>query len=127
MNKEIAKQWAAELRSGNYTQGSSFLTRGSLDCCLGVLCKMAVKAGVIPEPIEVEEEQCKVLEYDCTSTADLPRAVMRWAGITHSEGMLPEDYVAPGGSYGQHLSNLNDKGVRFDVIATVIEDNAETL
>lgn len=56
MNPEIKSQWLTALRSGDYVKGMSVLHRSTTDaegnvidrfCCLGVLCDLAVKAGVI--------------------------------------------------------------------------------
>lgn len=46
MKKEIAEKWIAELRSGKYAQGKTYLESGGKFCCLGILCKMGVDAGV---------------------------------------------------------------------------------
>ena len=52
MKQEIKQQWITALRSGNYPQGRGYLRRIDDDgkegyCCLGVLCELAVNAGVI--------------------------------------------------------------------------------
>lgn len=41
MDKELKDKWVAALRSGEYKQGRSYLKRGDLYCCLGVLCEVA--------------------------------------------------------------------------------------
>ena len=50
MNKEVKKKWVDALRSGEYAQGRSSLRDHDEYCCLGVLCELAVKEGVIPAP-----------------------------------------------------------------------------
>jgi hypothetical protein len=48
---EVKAEWLKELRSGNYAQGSGYLRLSNGEfCCLGILCEIAVKQGVIPEP-----------------------------------------------------------------------------
>lgn len=48
MKKEIADKWIAALESGEYKQGQNVLrSDDGFYCCLGVLCELAVKEGVI--------------------------------------------------------------------------------
>lgn len=58
MNKEVKEKWVAALRSGDYKQGFNRLktVMNDLDgkdvssyCCLGVLCDLASKEGIIKE------------------------------------------------------------------------------
>ena len=92
MNKEIQTLWTAALRSGDYTQGAGVLKTTNGDyCCLGVLCDLAVQAGVIPPVEEIAESSGRVLGYKYgTETAVLPDAVQEWAGID-SEGIYELD------------------------------------
>jgi hypothetical protein len=52
MNPEVRALWSEALRSGRFVQGSSALATidGASEtvrhCCLGVLCELAVEAGV---------------------------------------------------------------------------------
>src|SRR5690348_17476896 len=96
MDPQIKAEWVAALRSGEYRQGSGTL-RSDQDefCCLGVLCDLAVKAGV--PGITVEERHSQVsntllgyayggpeipdVKGSTTSYAYLPAAVMAWAGL----------------------------------------------
>ena len=78
-------------------------------CCLGVLCDLAVKHGVIPEPSRsdgyfvYEGEACQ-----------LPKAVCNWAGLNSIAGSFRE---GPGS-----LVTLNDSGnYSFQQIATIID------
>ena len=52
MNRDIKQQWITDLTSGQYRQGTGYLTQEYdggevVDCCLGVLCRQAVRAGVV--------------------------------------------------------------------------------
>lgn len=114
MKATVKRQWLKALRSGEYQQGQGQLRsdEGDRYCCLGVLCDLAVKAGVVgcrhdprlgymygPYPLGA-------------SSAFLPQEVVKWAGLdTHS----PE---IPGHST---LSTLNDDGHSFLEIAALIE------
>lgn len=47
---EVRKAWAERLRNpGDIVQGSGRLAAGNERCCLGVLCDLAVEAGVVPD------------------------------------------------------------------------------
>lgn len=118
MNKEIKAQWLTALRSGEYKQGSGFLRivgqNGTENrfCCLGVLCDLAVKAGVTE--VLTERYETRYGKDGDTNTAVLPGHVREWAGLdTHA------------GSYGAEksysLTGDNDGGMTFSEIADVIE------
>ncbi|HEY4832468.1 MAG TPA: hypothetical protein VIH61_07925, partial [Waddliaceae bacterium] len=48
MNKKIKKQWLKELRSGEWVQGrGKLMDNQDRACCLGVLCDIAVREGII--------------------------------------------------------------------------------
>lgn len=85
MNAEIREAWATALESGEFKQGKGTLTRvdyddSEKDCCLGVLCKLAVKAGIITRQVGIAGRV--LYDYDEDSSV-LPAAVMDWAGLTH--------------------------------------------
>lgn len=116
MKTEVKAQWLTALRSGDYAQGSQRLRR--LDdtfCCLGVLCDLAVKAGVIPEP-ERERGDRGSYEYGASGNAAfLPSEVARWADIDRW-GQKHD-----GEDTSHDLVQLNDNGATFAEIADVIE------
>jgi len=142
MNKEIAKIWTAALRSGEYGQATGVLVEiNPADgekvgyCCLGVLCDLAVKAGV---PISVDgptlceaddpddEEYWNGVEYD-SSDALLPDSVMKWAGLRSDDGKL---FGSGDGFYGNENDTLaarNDGGASFAEIAELIDTNVDAL
>lgn len=124
MNVDIARRWVAALRSGEYRQGRTQLTRltfnGDLDCCLGVLCKIAVADGVI-DPKQVEALEGEVAYAG--QAAVLPWVVMDWAGLRNARGDVRPLRSVRGFFAGNiyDLSSLNDHGKDFDYIADVIE------
>lgn len=117
--KKIRQKWVAALRSGQYKQGTSNLVvrgkKADQFCCLGVLCDMAVRAGVIPEP-ELPEER---YAYSYEGKTGLPpRKVLKWVGLATDEGRslgLPS------------LASLNDEGKKFSTIAKIIESEPKGL
>jgi len=124
MNPTIKARWITALRSGKYTQGRGALTtltkdekRKRRDCCLGVLCDLAVRAGVIPAP--VPELLSKKLRYGNRSGI-LPSSVVQWAGLD-SDNPDVRARVGKDTTYFR-LSDLNDAYRRtFAQIARYIE------
>ena len=112
MNKRIKKLWVAALRSGEYTQGRGRLrNRADEFCCLGVLCNIHAQ-----EHPEIAAAQRTSLEY-MGSYAQLPKAVVRWAGLETSPGTC----VRIAGNLN-FLAVYNDRGVSFSQIADAIEE-----
>lgn len=106
----VAKKWVATLRSGKIKQTNGQLGRetGSR-CCLGVLCDLAVKAGVITD--------FELLH------GSLPTKVRQWAGLRTLDG----HYTNKCGSL-TCLANDNDKSKKsFRQIADIIESQSEGL
>lgn len=88
MDKKIAKEWCKALRSKKYKQGGGTLhdPEDNTYCCLGVLCELAKKKGVIED-------------YDGVC---LPTVVRKWAGINSDYG----NFYVNGESVT--LADLND-------------------
>lgn len=116
MKQEIKEQWTGALRSGDYNQGTGHLREGDGYCCLGVLCDLAVKAGVIPEP-SVSDSGVYTYCDAQRSRYYLPHAVRLWAELDSDN---PTVRVQGGNMY---LAELNDDGVPFDEIADHIDAN----
>lgn len=134
MNREVCETWAEALVSGDYEQGVGGLRQRPTDtyCCLGVLCDLAVKAGVIPEPSPGDHEWwyhepgenipalCKGegCTGGCTvalnsSICFLPRAVVEWAGLDAIDPVLK----------GRAASCWNDSArSSFEFIAGLIHE-----
>lgn len=119
MNPEIREQWCAELESGKHNQGQGYLHRidrtgHEMKCCLGVLCGIAVEAGVIPAPSARSENGGLVYQYgEMANGGVLPQEVKDWAGITWDNGTYGEDAT---------LSAKNDRGATFPEIAQIIRE-----
>lgn len=114
MKESVKQEWVAALRSGHYMQGHGYLRdRDGGHCCLGVLCEIAVKHGVIP-PAEIRPGDT-VYSYICRDEGYddiyLPEQVRDWAGLD-SCNPTANDIT---------LSMLNDRYHTFDEIAEQIE------
>lgn len=114
MNKEIKDIWCSALRSGDYPQSAGDLRNKYGYCCLGVLCDLAVQAGVIDEPV-VRGNDYPVWLYD-GKVSYLPVPVMDWAGVHESDPLVTDKNGAL-----RTLAVLNDYPNDFRYIADVIE------
>lgn len=113
MNKRIAELWISELRSGKYPQTVGCLASSEGFCCLGVLCEVYQKdTGNLIE--EINENGDYVYGWE---DEFLPEPVAQWAEVGS------EDPSA----CGAKLSSLNDNGMSFEEIASVIEKNIERI
>lgn len=130
-NQTVIKQWVDALRSGEYKQTTGRLHRiekeqawGTVTpagmCCLGVLCDLAVKAGVV----QASATGTGLMRYG-NETHVLPQAVKEWAGFE-----FDNPYVNHLADFGdgemenayEPLSLLNDDhGLGFPAIADAIE------
>jgi hypothetical protein len=116
MNQEIKNKWTTALRSGEYTQGTGNLrSAGDKFCCLGVLCDLAVKAEIIPVPVNIGQSYRYGAEGDMGHWF-LPESVREWAGLDSTD----PDWLRDDGTFS--LSRMNDNGKTFDEIADVIEE-----
>lgn len=157
MIKEVADRWAAELRSGNYAQ-----TKGALHvvlsnvsrrpegfCCLGVLCEIAVRDGIIdlPEqdPYEGNGESIVYDNYEGNQSLPGDLVINDFAGLKSDTGMGVtygdiKEFISdrnmirsifgnefPHDDYQTSLVDLNDVGVPFTTIADIVEKCWEKL
>lgn len=85
MNTDIIQEWIADLESGEIEQGRGALaiddgTGHRSYCCLGVLCEIAVRHGIISPAKsynpELESEE-HTLNYDGAASMP-PAAVAKW-------------------------------------------------
>jgi hypothetical protein len=130
MNPEIKARWVAWLRVNANSQGKGFLRdKDDRYCCLGGLCELAVKDGVIERWLPAGERGYRYGERQTgrNSTAYLPLKVVEWAGLEQYRGAKAgnvfvdsPDEPPPGSS---PLAALNDSG-RYDFhkIAYLIEE-----
>lgn len=120
---QVRKEWVKVLRSGKLRQGQSALATKNNNkhysyCCLGVLCELAVKEGLI------KKESPEHVGYYRTYTHEdrfdkyyLPPVVREWAGLRSNQGSFQNT----------SLANLNDQGENFKKIADVIEQEPNGL
>ena len=121
MNPDIKAKWLEDLRSGEFTQGKGYLTRvtpdGEKDCCWGLLCRLAVTAGIIGAG-QYDDDAEDAISYD--GGIEMPtEKVLDWAGI-------PPRAVAVSGKV-TCLETLNDGTsslgqYSFAQIADIIEE-----
>lgn len=130
MDQEVKAQWVEALRSGEYHQGTGRLHHisggQSLYCCLGVLCELAIKAGINVPTNSKPECECSacvesppvdfVVRYD-GSDDFLPEMVRQWS---HLDTGNPAVAGLP--AYKDTLSWMNDNGHDFTSIANIIEE-----
>jgi hypothetical protein len=115
-----------------YKQGTGSLTRAQTgladkDCCLGVLCKLAVEAGAVtasrkPAWVTTEEDGkfSWSVEYgEFREHATLPPEVREWAGLTQSNPNIKFNPAGP----DESAAHLNDTGTSFADIADLIDAN----
>lgn len=121
MNPDIKVRWVEALRSNNYKQAKGYLKSEDGFCCLGVLCDIAVKDGVIAAPIKLEGGYGDPDHYGYGSgeeTGELPGEVADWAGLDSYNPLVRED---------ESLASLadwnDDYGYDFKQIAQLIEEN----
>lgn len=141
MKPEIKKRWIEALRSGKYNQGKGYLCKDDSYCCLGVLCELAVEDGAIsrPAPRRVRSGSSQVggvVAYGALGSDYMPPAeVYEWAGVGSCELGISiksldqvredsRDRLTPWtqADHVPSLSELNDVGCDFGLIADVIED-----
>lgn len=114
MKAEVKAQWVAALRSGEYAQTKGRLRDGSGYCCLGVLCEVAVKEGVIGKPTQGADGNFRYPggHRGRPEGGVLPRAVQEWAGLD-SDNPVVDGYT---------LVWLNDfEGWDFEQLADLID------
>lgn len=118
MNEIIKKEWINELRSNKWKQGYGKLGYKKERCCLGVLCEIAIKHGIIATPKITE----LALQYD-ESISLLPRTVFIWAELNSRDPQVELQELH--GDYNRirftTLSSLTDSKMSFELISDIIE------
>lgn len=127
---KIIEQWAAALESGKYQQARNTLQRvepyehartdPGFDadnstvgfCCLGVLCELAVAAGVVTKEDwgDTSLSNGKSVRYG-GSESFLPVGVVEWAGLDSHNPSVRADFQDEGGAEYERvvaLADLND-------------------
>lgn len=129
MKADIKSRWTAELRSGRFEQGHGSLRlaesetgAGDTYCCLGVLCELAVEAGVIRP---ARQDSNGLYQYDGQEGV-LPASVADWAETEADEAGYrtenPHFYLGKGKELQlTSLADENDGGLPFGEIADLID------
>ncbi len=118
MNPDVKQLWIDALRSGKYRQGNTVLKNEDGHCCaLGVLCELAVEAGVTTSVGGLGD----IVKYgECGLTQMPPLSVMEWADMPQSN---PVVFLYPDSDEIAYISDLNDKHeFPFTTIANYIEE-----
>ena len=124
MNNEIKANWTAALRSGEFAQGRFYLSAKDPDiegrqyCCLGVLCELAVREGIVGKR---ETSHHGVMKYGENSDVYLPQEVAEWAGLDSGDPIVRYQVTPDSDLADAHLSDLNDCGRLFPEIADLID------
>lgn len=138
MDPEVKAAWTAALRSGDYKQCREQLHEADSDqyCCLGVLCDLAVKAGVLAPFQAVRNPYNRAVYYGYpdgdsemgVNLTSLPGIVQNWAGLSDVESsndpmvFVPDEVqVQYSSAQFSQLSSLNDNSVPFETIADLID------
>lgn len=117
MNQDVKAQWLTALRSGQYHQGRGYLNHAGKYCCLGVLCELAVRAGVIRK-MKTDDES--TIAYGHEENEGLPpREVAEWSGLSQ---FSCNPMVTEANGERSCVSTLNDRGRTFAEIADLIEE-----
>lgn len=112
MKQDIKERWISALRSGDYPQTKGTLRDADGYCCLGVLCDIAAKDGVI-EWTKLNNNKYAI---DDREWGALSYSVMEWAGLDERDPVIKS----------QLASDLNDVfGLNFMQIADVIESDKD--
>ena len=115
MNHNIAKLWSKAAKSGEFSQSSYYLDKDGNVCIMGLLCNLAVVAGVC----DAEEMKGHVYSFD-GQLGRLPQSVKDWAEMYGHSGEIRGEFV--------NLTALNDLyGYTLPELGEVIEENWERL
>ena len=113
MKAEIATLWQEAPLSGKYEQGQSALNSHGKLCCLGVLCEVAIEAGL---QLKKTRHRKSYLYGEDDDSGFLPQEVMEWADIKTTRGT----FIYPDGRASNSLTLMNDNGNTFSEIVEVI-------
>lgn len=121
MDIQVKDKWIEALRSGEYIQGKNKLHSQYGFCCLGVLCDIAEKEGLIAkvsyDSVGSDGGDFQYFLYGENTDEDfLPTEVREWSGLEDTNPTVLE-----AGSEIR-LSQLNDNGESFEYIANLIEE-----
>ena len=114
MKKSIMKKWVTVLRSGEFKQIQGKLETDKGNCCLGVLCNLALVEGICDFSMHNDFYISNM--FDNVSGV-LPGSVLKWSNVKHECGKFGK----------RSLVRMNDGGSTFLEIADAIEKNYKKL
>lgn len=106
-NKEVIRKWVDALRSGGYKQGKGTLCFGDHYCCLGVLCDLGEKSGIVGKERFMDQTGFEGM------FGILPGKIIEWAGL---DSCNPPIKGSPLSSWNDHMA------FDFNAIADLIEE-----
>lgn len=143
INPRAKQLWLDALRSNTYTQGEGALhtiddTGQERLCCLGVLCQVAMKEGVVlRRTARLDSGGRTIVEYNNLDGV-LPDPVLQWSGLDNRNpsfrpghdvamGFIVRNPDFPTASVGVSLAECNDNGYTFTEVADIIEKYLPTV
>lgn len=127
MNPQVKEMWIKALQTGQYAQATGKLHAiedGQAGfCCLGVLCDLAVREGVINPP-KVDDTHYDTIMYYGQEEAHelLPYEVMTWAELDSDNGNFEQSWDDTIVKTITSLVDLNDGGKTFMELAEYIKE-----
>ena len=124
----LIDKWINALESGEYKQGKHNLrTNDDTFCCLGVLCDIAVKEGILKEPVVLKDDDFYTYEDEGSKKQNnynmLPSRLADIMGMTVDGSYYPK--YDP-----KHYSLWKDNDTNrksFKEISRIIRDNDDTM
>lgn len=114
MRPAVKEKWLKALKSGEYQQGTDYLSRGDTFCCLGVLCDLYRKIRHRGRWDDRYMYKVFVTRKGAPGVPGyLPPAVRKWSGINSARGTIPGKYTS--------LAQINDNSDSFKPTIKAIE------
>lgn len=118
MIPELARKWAAALRSGNYTQGKNRLRNDNgTYCCLGVLLDVLLK-----EPSPQMNVLPGEIQYALERYASLPDRIGDATGLHHEESCV---FIAMNDTDGKTFKEIAEAVLNKYAPAETPADNSD--
>lgn len=122
MNPEIKARWLTKLRDPEARQTREDLKNDEGQCCLGLLCDIAVEDGIIDPPVAWSRGNVTVYAY-AGSMQVPPAGIIDWAGLfgTYHFGDSKSDANQLIDMNDGTLGRRNKDRLTFPQIADMIE------
>ena len=117
--KQHRQEWVAALRSGDYRQVRGLLRQKNSFCCLGIACDISGlgkwKSGLVSMAYNTDDNN------ELSRVGVLPDSVQDYYGLSTKTGRHHINTA------NTSLSGMNDRGLTFNDIADLIENEPEGL